>query len=355
MDSTTAKKLPQMSLNDARSVIWPFRDLKGQAIGPLFDKGLLSLQDLGFAIRQAYDWRVREAARTVLLHALTQESPESENAPGPLNVVAVERRSFSERRQLIIAYLEGIILGGVSVPLLIFSIWYFIHDMTSNRERSFDIPLSTPRDIIVLIIAMLILVLGIAAPYIFFKLLERLVLDRLDEKLKLYRKGQLGEDCVLNVMYSVLDGRWWLFPNMELPGRRLGDLDFVLVGPHGMWSFEVKAYTGEYRNTGEHWEKCYGGKWHTVRKSPTRQARRNAAELGQLLSTNGIKQWVNSVVIWANPESTVSLSNPSCDVWMLDQLSQHLKALSDERPIPQTQIAQIVEVLKKIHQDDEDI
>ncbi len=172
-----------------------------------------------------------------------------------------------------------------------------------------------------------------------------------DKQMRLLRKGQLGEERVLNVMYSVLDGRWWLFRNLELPGRRIGDLDLVLVGPCGMWNFEVKAYSGEYRNVGERWEKRSNSKWYSVRKSPTRQAKRNAAELGQLLSTHQIKQWITPVIIWANPKSTVVPDNPSAPVWTLDQLSGCLKDLSSERPIPEGQVEKIVDVLKKICQD----
>ncbi len=152
-------------------------------------------------------------------------------------------------------------------------------------------------------------------------------------------------------MYGVLDGKWWLFRNLEMPGRRVGDLDFVLVGPHGMWSFEVKAYSGDYRNVGERWEKRRDGKWFAIRKNPTRQAKRHAAELGQLLATHQIKQWVTPVIVWANPESTVVLDNPSTFVWTLDQLSCRLKDLSSERPIPEAQVEKMVTVLKKVYQD----
>jgi hypothetical protein len=329
-------------------VIWPFQELKGQAIGSLFDNGLLSLKDLGFAVQRAWDWRVREAARTVLLHALSQEQLEPEDAPGPLNVISSERRSFAERRQLQIVLIEGIIVGlaFASLPYLLWSVFTRPHHTGHENATT---ALSSTTGIIALVI---VLMISMAMIYVMDKIMDRLLLSWLDKQLKLYRKGQLGEERVLNVMYGVLDGNWWLFRNLELPGRRLGDLDFVLVGPHGAWSFEVKALSGDYRNVGERWEKRYGAKWFPVPKSPTRQARRNAAELSQLLATSQIKQWITPVIVWANPESTVSLDNPSTNVWTLDQLSNHLKDLSSERPIPEAQIQRIVGVLKKIHQDD---
>ncbi len=107
MDRHATKVLPKMSLDEARSVIWPFNEVKGQPIGSLLDKGVLSLRDMGFAVQRAYDKRVREAARTILLNALSEAQVAPENAPGPLNVVSTERRSYAERRQLKLARWEG--------------------------------------------------------------------------------------------------------------------------------------------------------------------------------------------------------------------------------------------------------
>jgi hypothetical protein len=342
-----------MSLNEARSVVWPFRDLKGEAIGSLVDKGLLSLQDLGYAAQRAYDWQVREATRTMLLHALSQVRSEPENSTGPLNVVATQRRSYAERRQLEIISIEGAIAGFMLCPLP-FLIWRWFHRPADAGQKLSSVTDSIGGIILVVVMLIMTVAAGLAITYVVTKIIEYLFTNRLNEQLQLHRKGQLGEERALNVMYGSLDGKWWLFRNLELPGRRLGDLDSVLVGPHGVWSFEVKAYSGEYRNVGEQWEKRYGTKWRSLRKSPTRQARRNAAELSQLLETNQIKQWVTPVIIWANPESTVLLNNPSTSVWTLDQLSIHLKKLSGERPVPEAQIQKIVDVLKKICQENDE-
>lgn len=357
MDSSANKIALKMSLTEARSVIWPFRELKGQTIGALLDKGLLSFQDLGYAAQRAYTERLREASRTILLHQLMEEPLTSEQGHGPLNVMSTERRSFAERRQIQFAMLQGTIMGGLIGAFLVMLFWSLSARQNSQGSgESLTTLSSRPSGIITLVLALIIFFgLSLAAYYLPGKALDYLVIKRLDKQMQLHRKGQLGEERVLNVMFGVLDGRWWLFRNVELPGRRLGDLDSVLVGPHGVWSFEVKAYSGEYRNVGEQWEKRLGTKWHSIRKNPTRQARRNAAELSQLLATHQIKQWVSPVIVWANPESTVVLDNPSTFVWTLDQISNGLKDLSSKPPVPEAQIEKIVEVLKKICQDHDDL
>lgn len=358
MDNSANKIVLKMSLTEARSVIWPFRELKGQPIGSLLDKGLLSFQDLGYAAQRAYTERLREASRTILLHQLMQEPLASEQGHGPLNVVSTERRSFAERRQIQFAMLEGMIAGGIYTLLLAILLFWLISARQNSADSGDAISKISSHPIGLILLAVILIFyfgMALAIPYIIGKVLEYLVLDRIEKQMRLHRKGQLGEERVLNVMFGVLDGKWWLFRNVELPGRRLGDLDSVLVGPHGVWSVEVKAYSGEYRNVGEQWEKRLGTKWHSIRKNPTRQARHNAAELSQLLETHQIKQWVTPVIVWANPESTVVLDNPSTFVWTLDQISDALKDLSSKPPIPEAQVEKIVGVLKKICQDHDDL
>ncbi len=233
--------------------------------------------------------------------------------------------------------------------LLLYLVWSISNQThVTDRNESLSTILSRPTGIVVLI---LVLVLFFLVVYVLPKALDRFVLSRIEKQIQLHRKGQLGEERVLNVMYGVLDGKWWLFRNLELPGRRVGDLDLVLVGPHGVWSFEVKAYSGEYRNVGDRWERRANKSWYPAFKNPSQQARRNAKELSQLLSTNQIKQWITPVIVWANPESTVVLDNPATNVWTLEELSDRLKELSSGTTGKKPQVQQIVGVLKKFHQE----
>ncbi len=57
-----------------------------------------------------------------------------------------------------------------------------------------------------------------------------------------FRKGREGEDAIAEKLQMKLDGQWTVFRNLVLPGDRKDDLDFVLVGPGGIWVLEVKTY-----------------------------------------------------------------------------------------------------------------
>ena len=53
----------------------------------------------------------------------------------------------------------------------------------------------------------------------------------LDRQIAAYRRGQQGEDRVVDAIRSSLDAQWTLFRNVVLPGRNRADIDAVLVGP----------------------------------------------------------------------------------------------------------------------------
>lgn len=336
-----------MSLEQARSVIWPFRELKGQPIGQLMDQNLLSFQDLGFAIDRAYNQNVREAAKVVLLDALRHVSDRVETSFGMLNVITSDRRSFAERRQLLLFLIQGTILGitlGLAIGLLAAQLF---DPPTRSQPREETLALLNQP---VFVVALIIVILGIIGVYAAFFWLLNQLMNVLERRIQHYRKGQLGEDHVLNILYQVLDGRWWLLRHLELAGQSGGDIDMVLVGPAGVWSLEIKNWEGNYRTVGERWERQVGKKWQPTRKNPTVQAKRNAAKIAHLLKTHHIAQWVQPVVIWANPASQLTVENSAIFVWQLREVAEALKQLNAKSPMPDQKIADVIERLKRQYQ-----
>ncbi|MBN2503427.1 MAG: NERD domain-containing protein [Anaerolineales bacterium] len=108
-----------------------------------------------------------------------------------------------------------------------------------------------------------------------FDLVLNWIEKRFDKRIDAHRLGREGEDLVVQSIVQVLDGNWYMFRNINLPGRNKGDLDLVLVGPPGVWVLEVKNYTGTYRNIGDKWEYKAGKKWKAMSKSPSTQATKN--------------------------------------------------------------------------------
>jgi hypothetical protein len=85
---------------------------------------------------------------------------------------------------------------------------------------------------------------------------------------------------------------------------------------------EVKTFAGAYRNTGEHWEFRSGHRWHLLHQSPSRQAQNAAVRLKGFFKADGIQQWVDPVVVWADPSGALSVENPMVAVWTIERLPE---------------------------------
>ena len=327
-----------ITVDEARATLWPFNSHKNQPMGELSDTRKLSLKDLGYAVENAWDQRVRQAAIVLLTQRLQQAVEEPEPPAGPLNVVSAGR-SFSEERALAWKFFQGM---GVGVVLAI-----GLGILGLSIREMFRQPLllsKLSQAPVLIIITVVLLILAWLVGRGIGRLLD-LFMDKTEEQIENSYRGQQGEDQVVEAMRQNLDGEWTLFRNLTLPGHNEADIDAVLVGPSGVWALEIKNYTGEYRNRGETWEYKAGKRWKLLKKSPSSQAARNAVRLHDFLRADGIRQWVDKAVIWANPENPPEVKDQAVAVWTFDRLSDELGNLQQQRKLDEEQKSQIVEKL----------
>ncbi len=333
-----------ISYDRACSTLWPFSPYKGQPMGALVDSKQLSLKDLGYAVENAWDERVRQAATTFSLIRLNQVVQEPVPSAGFVHVVS-GGRSYSERQQLRLASIGGGVFGIFMAIGLASLIWSVIrlfkpHPATLSLAQVASSP--------VLMTALLIFVV-ISAFFIWFVTsIPKWITDRLDKQIEEHRRGQDGEERVVEIVLQALDGNWQLFRNVNLPGRNKGDLDLVLVGPPGVWVLEVKNFNGTYRSVGESWYYKKGRNWKNAPKSPSRQAYNNALRLSNFLKADRLKVFVNSVVVWANPESPLSVENPSVAVWHYNRLADELGNIWQGEKLSELERNKIVVKLTKL-------
>lgn len=337
-----------MKVEDARSILWPFKEYKGRPIGELLKSRLITLRDLSYAFEHSYDKRLREATHTLILHIVSQKT---EHKPGAkaLNVVKSERRSFSERKQLQFSILRGMIAG------VIFGVvmgWLLTYTSLRSARSQADSPVQEYEPIF-LIIAVLIMTIAIGLVYyVPMKIVD--IIDRyLEKHVERYRKGQLGEERIENILRQMLDGQWWLFRNLELPRQKRGDVDMVLVGPSGIWAIEVKNLDGDYRNIGDAWEIRQKGAWHNARLDASRQARSKAALIGNTLKIEHIAQWVNPVVVWANPANNLEAQTPSVPVWKLSDIACEVEFIQNRKPMDPQKLKEIIQFMQSLYTSDE--
>jgi hypothetical protein len=349
---TDSESLPQiqtgLTVEQARAVRWPFRPFKDQSMGALVDTRQLGVGNLAYAIENAWDERVRQAAVVLMAVRLSQVIQEPPPPVGPLKVVSAGR-SYSERRQFVWTFALGTMIGAIGVLCLLLAA-LVVRALASASDSSALKGAASPAGIVVLLI-LVALTVGVGWPT---KRLLDLALKKLERQIESYRIGQEGEEEVVEALRQSLDGNWTLFRNVTLPGRNKADIDLVLVGPPGVWALEVKTLSGEYRNIGEQWKYRAGNRWRLLSKNPSRQVHQNATRLSRFLREDGVRQWVTPAVAWANRTSPLSVKNPMVAVWTLDRLPEELGNIWQGQAISAPVLERIVEKLTALCQSRND-
>lgn len=309
------------TLEQARNTTWPFHPYKEQLMGWLLDTKQLTLKDLGYAIENAWDERVRQAAITLNLAQLKQTLETPAPSAGFLNVIDSKERSYAERRQLAFSFIQGVLIGATFSG----SVAIVIHTLTSSQKpivQTISSFTAIPSGWGILLLLIVVL-LGLGLGKLFLLFLDH-ILNRLEKKIDNYRRGQEGENNIVDKMRHLLDGNWYLFRNVVLPGHNKSDIDAVLIGPSGVWALEIKTFNGRYRVIGDQWQYKKNQTWKPVKSDPTRQAVNNAKRLSDFIKNNHSTMWVTPVVIWASPSDTLTVENSTTNIWRLEQLSDEV-------------------------------
>ena len=133
-----------------------------------------------------------------------------------------------------------------------------------------------------------------------------------------------------------LDDRFTLVHGATLPGRK-GQVDAVLVGPHGVTALAFANDEGRVR--------CLGENWYTwspklddfvdVGYSPAKQAKANLAALQAYLAGRQLGTTVpaDCAVIQANPRSQIESMQPAVPIFTADQVDKMAQALAAQREL----------------------
>jgi hypothetical protein len=88
---------------------------------------------------------------------------------------------------------------------------------------------------------------------------------------------------------------------------------------------ETKNWSGSISFSGDEWQRV--GK-RNFSGSPSRQVRRNASKIQQLINNSpnlrGFNVWVESVVVFTNKYANLHVSNPTVTVLRLPHLPSHI-------------------------------
>ena len=157
-------------------------------------------------------------------------------------------------------------------------------------------------------------------------------------KYHIYSGGWQGEKQVAKLLTSTLNDDYYLLNDLYLRNGG-GDIDHIVLGPNGVFVLETKNWSGNVSCNGDDWQRA--GK-RNFSSSPSRQVKRNAAKIKQILDNSpnlrllGIG--VEGIVVLTNNHATLHLNNPSVPILKLSQLTNHITANKSSRRYTREQL-----------------
>jgi hypothetical protein len=137
-------------------------------------------------------------------------------------------------------------------------------------------------------------------------------------KYHLYR-GWQGEKQVVNLLTHTLSDDYFLLNDLYLRDGG-GDIDHMVLGPNGVFVLETKNWSGKIS--------CNGDEWHRPGKrnfsgSPSRQVKRNAAKIQQIIDGNpnlrSLGIWVEGIVVLTNIYAKLQVNSLTVTILKLPQ------------------------------------
>ncbi len=134
---------------------------------------------------------------------------------------------------------------------------------------------------------------------------RKLLFKYTKEKLYSYQKGMKGEEIVIDELKKTLDDSWVYICNYSNQDVCSGDIDGILVGPKGVFLFEVKNWSGSFYVVKKVFYNYKGGKYF---KNPIKQLKENEAKIIAYLRSKNIKIGISQSFIVMIGDSIKSIS-----------------------------------------------
>lgn len=161
------------------------------------------------------------------------------------------------------------------------------------------------------------------------------------------QRARAGEDRVARALARLLDDKYYLLRNVPLPGDPY-DLDMVLVGPTGVWEFEILHFQ-RLVNTDRGW--VY---WDSNQRSPQpipavliQRTLDKVTQLKAYLAKNGFPAVeINQANILSTPHAPRDFTLPGLQVVFLEELGGFVNTaaslFTSGQPVP---VAALLKVL----------
>jgi hypothetical protein len=169
-------------------------------------------------------------------------------------------------------------------------------------------------------------------------------------KYRIFSGGWEGEKQVAKLLTGKLNDDYYILNDLYLH-KGGGDIDHIVLGPNGVFVLETKNWSGSISCSGDEWQRT--GK-RNFSGSPSRQVKRNAAKIKQIIDNNpnlrSMAIWVEGIVVLTNNHATLHLHNPTVSVLKLPQVPTYIVAFRNAQSLSREQLEAIgKEIIKQKH------
>ncbi|MDR3689257.1 MAG: nuclease-related domain-containing protein [Fimbriimonas sp.] len=144
--------------------------------------------------------------------------------------------------------------------------------------------------------------------------------------------GAAGEAQVIRALGDLPDV-YTAISNWVIPGTEQGDVDLVLIGPHGVLVIEVKNYSSKYECSGDDWVNVKDNGFRKRIKSPSRQLKRNVRAIEAYLQPLGWTGPVRGVLVLP-PKSKPKLEGATVEILDWASLLPFIQQLTPCKSVP---------------------
>jgi len=135
-----------------------------------------------------------------------------------------------------------------------------------------------------------------------------------------FRIGAVGERKVTKLLSNMPDD-WYIFNDITVWRSQI---DHIVICPKGVYTIETKNYQGTiYGNAKKReWVQVISYKRKARFYNPVKQALRHSVTLSKYLKGRGFNVWVDTIVVFANPDVELKVYSPDVPVLRLSELEE---------------------------------
>ena len=181
-----------------------------------------------------------------------------------------------------------------------------------------------------------------------------LILKRSDIK----KSGNIGERKAREAL-SELNSEYTVLSNLRLTyNHESNETDDIIVGPTGIFVIEVKNHNGYIVGNEQDYEFTQykvgrkGGRYSKKIYSPVKQVNKQVFILSQILKSNGMNHWINSIVLFTNPKVKLNIKSTRVKVMKLkfgnkNNLINYIEEQVPKRKLREKECESIVEIINE--------